>query len=92
MTLFPVYPETPAPRDRKETLEMQDSGDSQVLQGSLDSLDPMDLKVTKDSLDFRDLLEDKAPQVLLEELEKKDLKATVTLENQALQDSQALLD
>lgn len=71
---------------------MQDSGDCQVLQGSVDSLDPMDLKVTKDSLDFLDLLEDKAHQVLLEQLETKDLKATATLENQALQDSQALLD
>lgn len=92
MTPFPVYPETPVPQDRKEILEMQDSGDSQVLQGSLDSLDPMDLKGKKDSLDFLGLLEDKARQVLLEELEKKDLKATATLENQALQDYQALLD
>lgn len=32
VTLYPVYPETPAPPERKETLEMQVTEDSRVLQ------------------------------------------------------------
>lgn len=92
MTPFPVRPETLAPLERRGTMEIQDTQDSRVLQGSVVSLDLMELKETKDILDFLDHLDNKDLQVLLEILEKKDLKASVMVEIQALQGSQALLD
>lgn len=92
VTLCPVHPETPVPPERKETLEMQVTQDSQVLQVFVASLDLMELKETKDSLDFLDHLDGKDHQVLLEIPEKKDLKASVMVEIQALQGSQAPLD
>lgn len=52
----------------------------------------MELKGTKDSLDFLDQMDDKDLQVLLATPEKKDLKASVMAEIQALRGSQALLD
>lgn len=92
VTLCPVYPETLAPLERKETLEMLATRDSQVLQVFLAYLDLMEPKETKDSLDFLDHLEDKDLQVTLEIPETKDLKASVTVEMMALRGSQALLD
>lgn len=92
MILCPVYPETLAPPERKGTLEIQVTQDSRVLQVFVASLDLMELKETKDNLDFLDYLDDKDLQVLLEIPEKKDVKATVMAESQALQGSQALLD
>lgn len=56
------------------------------------SLDLMELKGTKDSLDFLDHLDDKDLQVLSVIPEKKDLKASVMVESQALRGSQAPLD
>lgn len=42
VTLCPVYPETLAPLERKETLEMQVTQDFQVLQVFVASLDLME--------------------------------------------------
>lgn len=92
VTLCPVYPETLAPPEKKETLEIQVTQDSRVLQVFVASLDLMELKDTKDSLDFPDYLDDKDLKVLLEIPEKKDAKARVMVESQALQGSQAPLD
>lgn len=92
MTLCPVYPETPAPPERKETLEMQGTQVSRVLQVFVASPDLMELKETKDSLDGLVHLDDKDPQVLLETPEMKAKKASVMMETQALRGSQALLD
>lgn len=92
MILCPVHPETPEPPDRKEMLELQVTPASRVLQVSGASRDQMELKETKDSMDFLDHLDDKDLKVQLEIREKKDLKASVLVENQVLRGSQDLLD
>lgn len=73
-------------------MEIQVTQDFQVLPVLGASLDLMEVKGTKDSMDFLDHLDDKDLQVLLEIQEKKDLKASVMKEIQALRGSQALLD
>lgn len=92
MTLCPVYPKTQVLPGKRETWEIQVTQDPLELQVFLVSLDLMALRETEDSLDFRDYLGDKDPQALLERLEMKAVKASVTLEIQAHQGSQALLD
>lgn len=92
VTHCPVHPETLGPQDKKETVETQVTQDSRVLQVSVASLDLMELKETKETLDFLDQLDDKALQVLLVILERKDLRASVMMEIQVLQGSLALLD
>lgn len=91
MTPFPVRQETLVPLDRRATLEIQVIQDSRVLLVSVVSLDLMELKGTKDIPDFLDHLDDKDFKVLVEIPEKKDLKASVMEEIQALQGSLALL-
>lgn len=92
MTLCPVHPETLEPPDRKEMLEVQVTQAFWVLQVFVASRDLTELKETKDSMDFLDHLDDKDLKVRLEIQEMKDLKASVMVENQALQGCQDLLD
>ncbi|KAG7225921.1 hypothetical protein INR49_018522 [Caranx melampygus] len=84
VTLCPVYPKTRAPQERRETLGIQVTQDSLVLQVFVGSLDLMELKETKERLDFLDYLDDKVLQELLETLEKRDLRATVMKDLQAI--------
>lgn len=92
VTHCPVYPKTLVPLDKKATLEIQVTQDSQVLQVSVVSLDLMEPKETKEIQDFLDHLDVKDLQVLSEIPEKKDLRASVIMEIQALQGSRAPLD
>lgn len=92
MTLCPVCPKTRVLQDRRGTWEIQATQDPPGLQVFRVSLDLMALKETRGNLDFRDHLGDKDPLVLLGRPVMKDLKASVTEENQAHQDSRALLD
>lgn len=92
MTPCPVYPKTQVLLEKRETWEIQVTQDLLGLQVFLVSLDSMVLKETEDNLDFREYLDGKDPRALLERLEMKDVKASVTLEIQDHQGSQALLD